>query len=142
MHFAAAEFSPGQPDVLICDNMLITIYHFTHMDHSIVFQKGLAAWQKSSNLIEHFEKFHRYALGLRWENQCLELVEEIIAAETLPEVMKASALSRAIVKADVCAVLSRFALEKKLIVETNYFILAGLFQEIAKMCTKWRSSLR
>lgn len=104
------------------------------MDHTIAFQKACSAYRLIADLTKHFAKTERYGLGVRTETVCLELIEHIVMAEALPEPLKGRTYCEATAKADVCGVLVRLCLERKLISETNYFALAGLFQETAKCC--------
>ena len=112
------------------------------MNHTIAFQKACSAYYLAADLIEQFPKSQRYALGARTETNVLELVEWIAMAEALPDPLKGRVYSEATAKADVCGVLIRLCLERKLIGETNYFVLVGLFQETAKCCVGLNKSLR
>ncbi len=111
------------------------------LNHTIAFQKAISAYQIIDKLVEQFPKSQRYGLGVRLETNCLELIEWIATAETLPNPLKGRVVSEATAKADVCSVLIRLCLERKLIGETNYFTIANLFQEIAKLCVGWNKSL-
>lgn len=111
------------------------------MPHSLIFAKVYDAYRLISNLTVNFPKKDRYALGIRLETATLELLEHIIEAETTVAALKDRALIAAVVSADICSVLTRLSLERKLIAETNYFALAEAFQETAKMANGWRKSL-
>ncbi len=111
------------------------------MEHSLTFSKTYDAYRLIADLTMNFPKKDRYTLGVRLETSTLDLLARIIEAETTVAALKDRALIAAVVSADVCAVLTRLALERKLIVETNYFTLAESFQEIAKMANGWRKSL-
>lgn len=111
------------------------------MPHSLAFAKTYDAYKLVADLTQNFPKKDRYMLGVRLETSTLELLAHVAEAETTAPALKDRALIAATVKADICAVLARLALERKLIVETNYFTLAEAFQEVAKMATGWRKSL-
>lgn len=111
------------------------------MQHSLAFSKTYDAYRLIADLTMNFPKKDRYALGDRLETSTLDLLAHIIEAETTVAALKDRALIAAVVSADLCAVLTRLALERKLITETNYFTLAEAFQETAKMTNGWRKSL-
>lgn len=111
------------------------------MNHSLAFQKAYDAFRLATDLVPHFPKIDRYALGLRIEDAALDLVERVAEAETTVPSLKDRVLIATIVKADVCNILIRLALERKLISETNYFVLTESFQEVARMANGWRKSL-
>lgn len=112
------------------------------MDHMIAFQRAESAYKLVNVLVETFPKIQRFGLGLRLESNSIELIELIATGETLPNPLKGKFVSEAAAKADVCGVLTRLCAERKLIGGTNYFTLAGLFQETAMLCTGWEKSLR
>jgi hypothetical protein len=111
------------------------------MYHSLAFAKIYDAYRLVADLTTNFPKKDRYALGVRLETSTLELLSHIIEAETTVAALKDRALIAAVVSADICAVLTRLALERKLIAETNYFTLAEAFRETAKMTNGWRKSI-
>lgn len=112
------------------------------MNHTIAFQKACSAYRLVADLVDQFPKSQRYSLGNRMETNSLELIEWISQAEVLPDPLKGRTYAEATAKADVCGVLIRLCLERKLIGETNYFVLANLFQETAKCCVGLNKSLR
>ena len=71
----------------------------------------------------------------------IELLEHVVTAEVTVTSLKDRELIHATAKADICAILVRLALERKLVSETNYFVLSEALKEIAKMATGWRKSL-
>lgn len=111
------------------------------MEHSLVFAKAYDAYQLVASLVQDFTKKDRYSIGVRLETQFLLLIEDIVTAEVTVPALKDRALISATVRADVASVLVRLTLERKLIRETNYFLLANALTEIAKMATGWRKSL-
>lgn len=111
------------------------------MNHSLVFQKACDAFRLAADLVPHFPKVDRYSIGARIEASILDLIEHIAEAETTVPSLKDRALIATVVKADICMILIRLALERKLIGETNYFVLAESFQEVARMANGWRKSL-
>lgn len=112
------------------------------MDHTIAFQRAASAYALVARLTEHFPKAQRYGLGVRMETASIELVELIATGEALPDPLKGRAYSEAAAKADVCGVLARLCQERNLIGATNYFTLAGLFQETARLCVGLNKALR
>lgn len=81
-------------------------------------------------------------MGLKLDNSCLLLLEEIITAEQAIPVLKDKALLAASVKSEVIKILLRLAMEQKLIKETNYFAWSAMLIEIGKMIGGWKKSLR
>jgi len=111
------------------------------MDHTIIFQKACDDYRLLADLTEFFPKKDRYGIGVRFENTILHLLEAIITAETTAPALKERALIEVITQAEIAAVLARLSMERDLIKETNYFLLAESFMEIAKMTNGWRKSL-
>ena len=95
-----------------------------------------------SQHIARFPKLDRYCLGLKLDNACLLLLEEIITAEQAAPVLKDRALLAASVKAEIIKVFLRLSMEQKLIKETNYFAWSAMLLEIGKMIGGWKKSLR
>ena len=109
---------------------------------TIILQKTYHLYQWLDKIIDSFLKRERYSLGVKLENHCLSLLEEIVTIEQVPPVLKDQSLIRASVKLQVLKLLVRLTMEKKLIKPTVYFSLSSLMIEIGKMIGGWRKSLR
>ena len=110
--------------------------------NTILLQKTYGLYNQLSQHIARFPKFERYSLGLKIDNSCLLLLEQIITAEQTMPVLKDKALLEASVKAEIIKILLRLALEQKLIKETNYFAWSAMLIEIGRMIGGWKKSLR
>lgn len=110
--------------------------------NTILLQKTCVLYNQLSQHITRFPKLERYSLGLKLDNTCLLLLEEIITAEQTVPVLKDKALLEASVKSEVVKILLRLAMEQKLIKETNYFAWSAILIEIGKMIGGWKKSLR
>jgi hypothetical protein len=110
--------------------------------NTIVLQKTYHLYQSLNKIVSRFPKKDRYGLGLKLENNCLTLLEQIIMAEQTMPVLKDRALIESSVRIEILKILLRLTMEKQLIKETVYFSLASLIIEIGKMIGGWRKSLR
>lgn len=110
--------------------------------NTIVQQKTYRLFISLDKIITGFPKKDRYGLGLKLENTCLFMLEQIITAEQIAPVLKDRSLIEVSVKAEVLKILLRLCMEKRLIKETVYFSLSALIIEIGKMIGGWRKSLR
>jgi hypothetical protein len=104
-------------------------------------QKSTNLYLQLSALSIKMPKIERYSLGLKLDNFCLALIEDIIMAEQTLPVFKDKPLQEASVKCEILKIFLRLALEKKLIKETNYFAWSADLVEIGKMIGGWRKSL-
>jgi hypothetical protein len=124
------------------DNVSITIILALFMtDHTILFQKAYDTYRLLSGLIETFPKMPRYAIGSRIDQTLLEIIEQIVTAETTTPALKDRSLVIIMVKAEIGIALIQLALERKLIGGTNFFTCSQQLKEIAKMANGWRKSL-
>lgn len=110
--------------------------------NTILLQKTYRLYQQLSTHTARFPKFARYGLGLKLDNTCLQLLEEIINAEQTTPVLKDKALLAASIKNELMKILLRLTMEHKLIKETNYFVWSAALVEIGKMIGGWKKSLR
>ena len=110
--------------------------------NTILLQKTYGLYNQLSQHIARFPKFERYGFGLKLDNSCLLLLEQIITAEQTTPILKDKALLEASVKAEIITCLLRLAMEQKLIKETNYFAWSAALIEIGKMIGGWKKSLR
>lgn len=105
-------------------------------------QKTTVLYLQLSALATKMPKIERYSLGLKLDNTCLTLIEDIIMAEQALPIFKDKPLQEASAKCEILKIFLRLILEKKLIKETNYFAWSADLVEIGKMIGGWRKSLR
>ena len=110
--------------------------------NTVLSQKTTTLYLQLSTFAIKLPKFDRYSLGLKIDNTCLILIENIISAEQALPIFKDKPLQEAGVKCEILKILLRLALEKKLLKETNYFSYSESLIEIGKMLGGWRKSLR
>jgi hypothetical protein len=110
--------------------------------NTILLQKTYGLYNQLSQHIARFPKFERYGLGLKLDNSCLLLLEQIITAEQTTPVLKDKALLEASIKTEIIKIFLRLALEQKLIKETSYFAWSSMLIEIGRMIGGWKKSLR
>ena len=111
------------------------------MNHSLLYQKAYNLYLNVAELVAQFPKKDRYSIGLRLENELLELLKQAVTAEVTLPTFKERALILVITQAEIAKVLVRGAMDRQCIKETNYFSLEEKLQEIAKMTNGWRKSL-
>jgi four helix bundle protein len=102
-----------------------------------VFQKTYELYKAFYQLVAHFPKKDRYAIGQKIENSILELIEGIITASQLSKSEKVPTLHSASIKLDVLKVLIRCCKDLKIIDNKNYLLLESQLQEIGKMLGGW-----
>jgi four helix bundle protein len=102
-----------------------------------LFAKIYQLYQLLYQTNKKFPKRDRYALGLRLENCCLDLLELIIAASNSTKSKKLSYLEKANIKLEVLKVFLRTANESRLLTTKKYVALEETLQEIGKMLGGW-----
>jgi len=110
--------------------------------NTILLQKTYGLYCQLSQHVARFPKMERYSLGLKIDDSCLRLLEEIITAEQTTPILKDKALLGASIKAEILKLFLRLSMEQKLIKETNYFAWSAALIEIGKMIGGWKKSLR
>lgn len=110
--------------------------------NTLILQRCSKIYLSLSQLILTRPKKDRYGLGLKIETSSLLLIEQTVGAEQGTVVLKDRYLLEASIKLEILKIFLRFAVEKQLLKETNYFTLASHLLEIGKMIGGWRKSLR
>ena len=91
--------------------------------------------------IHLFPKVERYSLGERLQTTTLDLLEDLLKANQLPNNLKARALLTLSAKLDLLRLLVRLALETKCLDNNKYLTLQSKLQEIGKMLGGWIRSV-
>jgi len=102
-----------------------------------VFQKTYELYKSFYQLVAHFPKKDKYAIGQKIENGILGLIEDIIIASQLSKSEKVSILQAGSIKLDVLKVLIRCCKDLKTIDNKSYLLLESQLQEIGKMLGGW-----
>lgn len=102
-----------------------------------IFQKIYELYKLFYQLIVHFPKKDKYAIGQKIETNILGLIEDIITASQFPKSEKVTILHRASIKLDLLKILIRCCKDLKIIDNKNYLLTESRLQEIGKMLGGW-----
>lgn len=105
------------------------------MGKTLSFFKQLHLW------IHTFPKVERHSLGVKLETLTLEVTEDLLNANELPNSLKKPALQKVSAKVKLLKILVRLAHETKSIDQNKYLILQTSLQEIGRMLGGWIRSL-
>jgi hypothetical protein len=104
--------------------------------------KAYDAYKALVDITSRLEKRWRYVLGVRCENQLLNLLENLVMAKHAPKAMKAAYLLKVIAALESVRFELRLFLDVKAVKnETNVFKLQAMLEEIGKMAGGWLRSL-
>jgi len=102
-----------------------------------VFQKTYELYKSFYQLVAHFPKKDKYAIGQKIENGILGLIEDIITASQLSKSEKVPSLQAASIKLDILKVLIRCCKDLKILDNKKYLIFESQVIEIGRMLGGW-----
>jgi len=107
-----------------------------------IFKKLYELYKLLYSLRANVPKADRYSLWQRAENNCLELLELVLAASGSTKTNKSPLLQTASVKLNSLRIFIRLAKETKAIDPKKYVTLQTLIDEIGRMLGGWLRSVK
>lgn len=95
-----------------------------------------------NNCLDGFPKRKRYALGVKIENNVLELIEIVSFANIQIKTLREPIVHRASAKCETIKILTRMCFDLSLVNYRQYLDLENQIQEIGKMLGGWIKFLR
>ena len=86
-------------------------------------------------------KYDRHTIGLKMQNICLELLENLLSASRTNKQNKAEFLSKAAIKLDLLKTLLQLSEDIKALPTKRYLFLSEKLQEVGRMLGGWIKSL-
>lgn len=106
--------------------------------HLPLFVKTYDSVKLVYRIVRQFRKEYKYALGTELQEIIWQILDEIIAANSVPDVEKGEAIERVSRQFDRFKIRFRFAYEMDLISAEKFGIAQVQFEEIGRMIGGWR----
>lgn len=111
------------------------------LDDIPIIQKVYDFYREFYLIIPTISKHDRHTIGLKIQNVCLELLENLLSASHASKQNKSEFLSKAATKLDLLKTLLRLSEDVKALPTKNYLALSGKLQEVGRMLGGWIKSL-